>query len=313
MILHDGLIAGFLEQRAPPLANCCSYQYFPCLGKRCAWNGDRTVKTRLGIISLLCALLGVLSTATGAFAWSSPITLSGSFEHRTGPGSGASAVELSVDATLLGASALGTLDYAKKGERDWLRFHGTVTCVLVDSQGVSVGAVGKEEEEPTDGPPETKVLPGTYTELLTAGFGEIANGYEEYGPPLTSTYHIQEGPDEGAPDGGRPRCAKASFAEQWGVPVPYGLTLTPTILSPEAGYVAPTKAVTFRGIAEAGRVVELIEGGQTTRVAKATAAANGRWHIHLTDPNFGARSFHTRMEADPANVSSIVEIHIPTT
>jgi hypothetical protein len=270
-----------------------------------------TVKTRLGIISLLCALLGVLSAATDAFAWSSPITLNGSFEHRTGPGSGASGVELSVDATLLGTSALGTLDYATKGEHDWLRFHGTVTCMLVDSQGVSVGAVGKDEEEPTNGPPETKELPGTYTELLTAGFGEFVNDYEEYGQPLTATYHIQEGLDEGAPDGGRPRCAKASFADQREVAVPYGLTLTPTILSPEAGYVAPRKAVTFRGIAEAGRVVELFEGGEPTPVAKATAAANGRWQIHLTNPNFGARSFHTRMEADPANVSSSVEIHIP--
>jgi hypothetical protein len=270
-----------------------------------------TVKTRLGIISLLCALLAVLSGATDAFAWTSPITLSGSFEHRTGPGSGASGVELSVDATLLGTSALGTLDYGRKGERDWLRFHGTVTCVLVDSQGVSVGAVGKEEEEPTEGPPETKVLPGTYTELLTAGFGEFVNEFEEYGQPLTSNYHIQEGHDEGAPDGGRPRCAKASFADQREVPVPYGLTLTPTILSPEDGYVAPRKAVTFRGIAEAGKVVDLFETGDTTPLAKATAAANGRWQIHLTKPNIGARSFQTRMEADPANVSSSIEIHIP--
>jgi hypothetical protein len=269
------------------------------------------MRTRLGITSLLCALLGALGGATAAVASTSPITLSGNFEHRNGPGSGASAVALSVDATLLGETTLGTLDYAWKGAKDWYRFYGTVTCVRVNSRGVSVGAVGKEEQEPVQGPPETTLLPGTYTELLTAAFGEFVNEFEEYGPSLTSTYHLQEGHHEGPPGSGEPNCAKASFAHQQEVPVPYGLTLTPTILSPEDGYIAPKKAVTFRGIAEADKVVQLFEDGDTTPIATTTAAASGRWHIHLTNMKFGANSFHTSMEADPANVSSPIEIHIP--
>jgi hypothetical protein len=269
------------------------------------------VRTRLGITSLLCALLGVLSGTTAAFASTSPITLSGNFEHRSGPGSGASGVALSVDATLSGEATLGTLDYAWKGEHDWYRFYGTVTCVRVDSRGVSVGAVGKEEEEPIEGPPETTILPGTYTELLTAAFGEFANEFEEFGPPLTSTYHVQEAHHEGPPGAGEPSCAKASLAHRQEVPVPYGLTLTPTVVSPEDGYVAPKNAVTFRGIGEAGKVVQLFEDGETAPIATTTVGANGRWHIHLTDMRFGAHSFHTSMEADPANVSSSVEIHIP--
>jgi len=269
------------------------------------------VRTRLGIGILLCALLGALSGATGAFASTSPITLSGDFNYRSGPGSGASGVALNVDATLLGEDTLGTLDYGWKGAKDWYSFYGTVTCVRVDSQGVSVGAVGEEEEEPLQGPPETTLLPGTYTELLTATFGEFVNEYEEYGRTLTSTYHLQEGHHEGPPGIGEPSCAKANFTHQQEVPRPYGLTLTPTILSPEDGYVAPKNAVTFKGIAEAGKVVQLYENGETTPVAETTVAANGRWRIHLTDMKFGAHSFYTSMEADPTNVSRSIEIHIP--
>jgi hypothetical protein len=269
------------------------------------------VRTKRCVTSLLCALLAALSGASAAFAASSPITLSGDFEHRSGPGSGASGVALNVDATLLGEATLGTLDYAWKGKSDWYRFYGTVTCVLVGSRGVSVGAVGKEEQEPIEGPPEVTVLPGTYTELLTAAFGEFANELEQGGQPLTSTYHVQEGHDEGPPDAGEPSCAKASFANQEEVPVPYGLTLTPTILSPEDGYVAPKTAVTFKGVAEAGKTVQLFENAGMTPIATTTTAANGRWHIRVTHMKAGASSFHTSMEADPANVSSSIEIHVP--
>lgn len=269
------------------------------------------MRTRLGITSLLCALLGTLSAASAAFAWTSPITLSGSFQHRSGPGSGASGVALSVDATLLEEAPSGTLDYAYKGTHDWYRFYGTVTCVLVGAKGVTVGAVGEEQQEPIEGPPEITTLPGTYTELLTAAFGEFANEYVEGGTPLTATYHVLEAHHEGPAGSGEPSCAKASFADQQGVPLAYGLTLTPTILSPESGYVAPRDAVTFRGIGEAGKVVQLFEDGNSTPIAQTTVGANGKWHIRATKLKPGTSSFHTGMEADPANVSGSIEVHLP--
>jgi hypothetical protein len=113
----------------------------------------------------------------------------------------------SVNATLSVGIATGTLETSGGSGGLWHEFKGTVTCMVVEGAHATIGALGKDREVPTGGPP--KAVAGEFAQLLTVEFGEYTDFTKEELPTYTDRFGDMLGThDEGVEAASRPTAAK---------------------------------------------------------------------------------------------------------
>jgi hypothetical protein len=137
------------------------------------------VRFRTIIFALIAAALGCAGAST-ALASSASVTLNGSGINGYSPDSASESVR--VDATSSEGVATGTLRTAGNANADdlngrWFVFEGEVTCMVVEGDQVTVGAVGSAWVKPTFQEPVQ--LPRTYAQVMTVELGKFRDPHLE--------------------------------------------------------------------------------------------------------------------------------------
>lgn len=275
----------------------------------------------------LARIMGATVCALALIGWSGPalasppsVTLSGSNEIELGPEGRANFVEVS--ATLSDGVANGVLH--DEGFWVWHTsisltgaiparralfpkfFTGSVTCMAVRGNRVTVGALGTAEEE-------GRQLPGTYTQLLTVEFGEFRLK-EVRGPKFaTDTYGV---PGGSVLSTSPPNCHDASFSEQnvpeiyWTGSVGGHIHISPSITSPRDGHVSRNGTVTLSGTGEPNRALKVSEVGNEASATEVTADANGEWSLTVSGLSVGKHVFSASAVKGSEVSANTVELEV---
>jgi hypothetical protein len=162
----------------------------------------------------LCACLALVLcvSAAGASTANAKVTLSGYGVDGDSPDSTCDQMSVSaVRAKHVLAGTLETIGDVKCGSPgDFHIFAGSVTCMKINHDRVTVGAFGTAEDEYFG--TKTK-LPGTYAQLLTIEFGSFPNAMGG-AEPYTFSFGMLGPADEGIESSSPPSCKHASFSKQ---------------------------------------------------------------------------------------------------
>jgi hypothetical protein len=166
-------------------------------------------RMRLG----LCLVLASCGSAATAPAANAKTTLSGYGADGLSPDSTCDTMRVSVtrtkgvlDGTL---ETIGNIACGGPGD-DNNRFVGTVTCMKIHHERVTVGAFGTAENEYFG--TKTK-LHGKYAQVLTIEFGSFPS-LMEGGEPYTFSFGMVGEHDEGLKSSSPSSCKHASFSDQ---------------------------------------------------------------------------------------------------
>ncbi len=257
---------------------------------------------------VVCAL--ACCVASPALASAPTVTISGSARDGYSPDS-VSAVA-SVDATLSKGVATGTLEtLGRLGSGVFREFNGSVTCMVVEGARVTIGALGKDREEPTEGP--SKALPGEFAQLLTVEFGEYTDPGQEHSPTYTDAFGNMLGEhDEGVESSEAPDCGEAGALSPGYLPTFGGVIhLSPSIASPEDGAVSESGTVTLSGTAEPSSSIWVYEEGEEPEEGTLVSVnAEGAWSLTLEGLAIGEHVFSAKAKSGSAVVSNTVEVEV---
>ena len=280
----------------------------------------KTIGLRRTVVGATVCVLALIGWSGPALASPPSVTLSGSNETELGPEGRMNFVEVS--ATLSDGVVNGVLhdedfgvwhtSISLTGAIPARRalfpafFTGSVTCMAVRGNRVTVGALGTAEEE-------GRQLPGTYTQLLTVEFGEFRLK-EVRGPKFaTDTYGVPGGSVLSARP---PNCHDASFSEQnvpeiyWTGSVGGHIHISPSITSPRDGQVSRNGTVTLSGTGEPNRALKVYEVGNEASAKEVTASTDGEWSVTLNGLSPGKHVF-TASAVNGSTVSAnTVEIDV---
>jgi hypothetical protein len=260
-----------------------------------AVQGPRTGASTAIVVARLVALVTALLLLGSTSALASPpaLTLSGSGGE--GPSPDSTHFRAQVDATLSDGVASGSLvTEGKTGEiaGTWHVFEGSITCMVVNGNRATVGAVGTAHVQPF-GPPSTEKLPGVYAQQLTVEFGWFKDGEREaevfFGDRDFGALGVD---DEGVQTEAPPKCeeppAVTSPTELLlgvvGSQQSGSFTISPWITSPGGGdaYVSDTGEVTLSGTGQADTTVTVYEVNDQSNGWNTTVSPSGEWSATVT-------------------------------
>jgi hypothetical protein len=255
-----------------------------------------------------------LSAASTALASPASITLSGDAEAGYTPDSSGPFVE--INATLSNGVAGGSLKTGSGGSPEtyshyW--FTGNVTCMAVNGGQTVVGAVGTAHKST---PEHTEELPGMYAQVLTFEFGTFHEHsyagrrvwHESFG--MLGNYH------QGLEGTEPPSCLGGySFSQQYfpSYSVEFNHTqivMSPSITSPQDGYVSHTGKVKFQGTGEPKKMVNVYEVGHEAGGMDVKVNSMGHWKLTLAGLSAGTHVFTASAVSGSTTPANTVEITV---
>ena len=252
-------------------------------------------RARLGLAMLRTArLLGLLLMAwllmhtAQASASSTPsLTLSGHVDGNNDPDT-SGIREAFVEATLTAAGVEGHLytegrEGGNQGLGPFYTFEGNVTCMIVNRNRVTVGALGEALHHGTlsEGFPVEHL--GSYANILTIEYGPL-------GSPAAPHFGMLGTFNQGVPSKTPPDCKSASFAELHPA-TSNGPWLSPEITGPLDGSSVTGDAVTLSGIAQAHTSIAVYEPGRSSSGTVVSVGDSGVWSVTLDDLAPGTHLF----------------------
>jgi hypothetical protein len=247
--------------------------------------------------------------ASPALASAPTVTIEGSGRDGYTPSSTHN--QASVNATLSAGIATGTLETSGGSGGLWHEFKGTVTCMAIEGAHATIGALGKDREVPTEGPP--KAVSGEFAQLLTVEFGEYTDFTREELPTYTDRFgHMLGTHDEGVESSVAPDCGEAGALSSGYLPTFGGVFhLSPSIASPEDGSVSESGAVTLSGTAEPNSSIWVYEVGEEPEEGTlVTANAEGAWSLTVEELALGVHVFSAIAQSGSKVPANTVEVEV---
>ncbi len=259
---------------------------------------------------LAATMLAVLAPHGVALAAAPSVTLSGAATDGTTPDGDRHRVT-GVRATSSGGVAGGYLETEGKagdvgGPYDG--FSGSVTCMVVEGDQITVGALGSAWHLAEAEGAQREQLPGSYAQLLTVRFGDVFVN-ETGEPPVHSAFGLLGGDDQGVESSTPPDCSAASFTTPF--PATNGaLHISPSITSPRDAAVLEGGAVTLTGTAERGAVVAVYDIAQPGAGAVTTADTDGAWSATIAGLAPGSHTFAAFVRPGSEIPSNLVQVEV---
>jgi hypothetical protein len=259
---------------------------------------------------LAVAVLAALAPHGVALATAPSVTLSGAATDGTTPDGDRDRVT-GVRATLSGGVAGGYLETEGKagdvgGPYDG--FSGTVSCMLVEGDQITVGALGSAWHLGEAEGAQREQLPGSYAQLLTVRFGDFFV-LEPGESPVPSAFGLLGSDDQGIESSTPPDCSTASFTTPF--PATNGaLHVSPSITSPLDAAVLEGGSVTLNGSAERGAVVAVYDIAQPSAGAVTTTDTNGGWSATISGLAPGTHSFAAFVRPGSDIPSNVVRVEV---
>jgi hypothetical protein len=247
--------------------------------------------------------------ASPALASAPTVTIEGSGIDGYSPSSAHN--KASVNVTLSAGVATGTLETSGGSGGLWHEFKGTVTCMVVEGAHATIGALGKDREVPTEGPP--KAVSGEFAQLLTVEFGKYTDLTQEEMPTYTDRFgHMLGTHDEGVESSVAPNCGEAGALSSGYLPTFGGVFhLSPSITSPEDGSVSESGTVTLSGTAEPSSSIWVYEVGEEPEEGTlVTADAEGAWSLTVEELAVGVHVFSAIGQSGSKAPANTVEVEV---
>jgi hypothetical protein len=247
--------------------------------------------------------------ASPALGSAPTVTIEGSGRDGYSPSSAHN--QASLNATLGGGVATGTLMTSGGSGGLWHEFKGTVTCMVVEGAHVTIGALGKDREVPNEGPP--KAASGEFAQLLTVEFGEYTDFTREELPTYTDRFgHMLGTHDEGIESSVAPNCGEAGALSSGYLPTFGGVFhLSPSITSPEDGSTSESATVTLSGTAEPSSSIWVYEAGEKPEQGTlVTANAAGAWSLTVEALAAGVHVFSAIAQSGSKVPANTVEVDV---
>jgi hypothetical protein len=270
---------------------------------------DQVWKGRLLAVAVaICAM--ACGWAAPALASPPTVTIEGSGSDGFTPSS--SHNHASVNATLSGGVATGTLTTSGSSNGLGHEFKGAVTCMVIDGAHTTVGALGKDRLVPNEGPP--KSVPGEFAQLLTVEFGKYTDPSQEESPIYTDRFGGMLGEhDEGVESSVAPDCSEGGALSSSAYLPTFGgvFHLSPSITSPEDGDVSETGTVTLSGTAEPNTTIWVYEEGEEpAEGTPVTVNAEGAWSLTVEGLSVGIHVFSAIAQSGSTVPSNTVEVEV---
>ena len=269
---------------------------------------DQVSRSRLVAVGV-AACLAACCFASPALASAPTVTIEGSGIDGYTPSSAHD--QASVNAALSAGVATGTLETSGGSGGLWHAFKGAVTCMVVEGAHVTIGALGKDREVPTEGPP--KAVSGEFAQLLTVEFGKYTDFTQEEMPTYTDRFgHMLGTRNEGVESSVAPNCGEAGALSSGYLPTFGGVFhLSPSITSPEDGSVSESATVTLSGTAEPSSSIWLYEVGEEPEEGTLVIAhAEGAWSLAVEELAVGVHVFSALAQSGSKAPANTVEVEV---